>query len=216
MKDNMATTHPRLLKWFVSDGPYMVIVISLPLFMAAGFHLYQNWNEVRLSRLFLWFGVGILFWSLFEYVIHRWAYHIQIKNEKIRWFVDACHLHHHSNHTDHRTLNAGFGLLYPLAFFIGGMGYITIGGTNATGFFLGSLTYYVYYEFIHYYIHFRPSNKRSIRGIQKYHLYHHYQNWNVNYGTTTIFWDLIFRTYDGGYKDLEITEEMKERFVDWR
>lgn len=216
MKGNMATTHPRLTKWFVSNGPYMVVVISIPLFIGAITHLYFHWSEVVLTQGALWFCVGLLFWSLFEYVIHRWAYHVQIKNERIRWFVDACHLHHHSNHTDHRTLNAGLGLLYPLAFFIGGLGYLFIGGTNASFFFTGSLVYYVYYEFIHYYIHYRPSSKVTIRRIQKYHLYHHYRDWNVNYGTTVVFWDLIFGTYDGKYKELEITEDMKDRFVNWK
>lgn len=215
MKGNMATTHPRLLKFFVSNGPYMVILISLPLFVASIYHLYSHLDKYNLVHSALWFGAGILFWSFFEYVIHRWIYHIHIKNDKLRWFLDACHIHHHTNHEDHRTLNAGFGLLYPTAIFIWTIGYFTVGDVFSTAFFLGSLVYYVYYEFIHYYIHYRPSTKRTIRGIQKYHLYHHYHNWNVNFGTTTIFWDLVFRTYDGNYKKLEISEDMKSRFVNW-
>ena len=49
--------------------------------------------------------------------------------------------------------------------------------------------------------------------IQKYHLYHHYKKWDVNYGNTISLWDRVMGTYDKRYKEMVLSKEQSEDFI---
>jgi len=209
---NMATTHPGLLKWFASKNPFFVFLKIIPLlvlfiWMVSPLMSAKEWN----IGLYI---AGLFTWSFFEYATHRWFYHTIFKNRKVQWFLEAFHLHHHHNLTDYRVLNAGLLLVYPLGlFFWLGMYLFTFDLELASWFGLGILTYYFFYENVHYFIHFKVYESGYMKFIQKYHLYHHYKRWHKNFGNTVTFWDKLFGTYDSEYKSFEITKEIEQELI---
>lgn len=209
--NNMATTNPRLLKWFASKNPFFVLIKIAPLIFAFVWMIISGEPSVNQGWLFLL--VGMFTWSFFEYVTHRWLYHTIFKNEKLRWFLEAFHMHHHHNLTDYRVLNAGLFLIYPLAIFFWLTVFLLSNAVFASWFGIGTLVYYFFYENVHYFIHYKVHTGGYMKFIQKYHLHHHYKRWNKNFGNTITFWDRLLGTYDPGYKTFEITEEMAKELI---
>ncbi len=212
---NMATTHPHLLRWFASPNPRMVLLKLLPLIALYGYFLIKP--NFPFWSIPVYFGLGIITWSFFEYATHRWVYHIHFKNKKLKWLLEAFHLYHHHNLKDYRVLNAGFLLIYPIAISFWLVVFLFTGQAYTASLFgLGTLTYYFFYENVHYYIHYKKYDKGYMHMIQKYHLYHHYKKWNVNYGNTVTVWDRLLGTYDNGYKDLTLSANESKDFIRYK
>jgi 4-hydroxysphinganine ceramide fatty acyl 2-hydroxylase len=211
-RNNMATTHPRLLKWFASKNPWFVFLKIIPLLIAFVWMIYNTEASKTHGLLFLLFG--LVTWSFFEYATHRWIYHTVFKRKNLSWFLDAFHLHHHHNLTDYRVLNAGLFLIYPLAAFFWLLIFLlTKNIALASWFGLGTLLYYFFYENVHFFIHYKIHDKGYMKFIQKYHLHHHYKRWNKNFGNTTTFWDKLFRTYDPEYKQFEVNGVVEHELI---
>ncbi len=207
----MAETNRPLLRWFASKNPWFSALKVVPFVLIYIIILF----ETGIDFLFpFWFVNGIIVWSLFEYVVHRWVYHTPIRSSKIRWFVDAFHEHHHRNLDDYEVLNAGFLLSYPITIIVLSVVFLSTWSLYATACFgLGMTLYYIFYEIVHYLIHYKCWSGGYMSFIQKYHLFHHHENWNRNFGNTISFWDRIFGSYDGDYRDFEISESMRKDFI---
>lgn len=210
--DNMATTHPQLLKFFTSKNPLLVGLKLTPILSTLIYLIYVHLGVIWQGVLLL--VIGVIFWSLFEYCVHRWVYHVNYKNKGTRWFVEAFHLHHHRILTDFRVLNAGWLLIYPVTILVWGIVWLLTQDLFLTSCFsFGAMLYYLFYEVIHFSIHYKLYQKGYLAMIQKYHLYHHHRRWNVNYGNTMVYWDMIFKTYDPAYKSFEVNEEVYQNFI---
>lgn len=160
------------------------------------------------------FVLGVVSWSLFEYLVHRFAYHKRTNSKKIQWYLDAFHLHHHKNLQDYSVLNASFLLIYPLTLIIlSTIYFVTEDLVLTASFGLVMTLYYLFYEYVHYLIHLKTHTNFYLKYIQKYHLYHHYKNWNKNFGNTITLWDKIFGTYDANYKNLTLTKKQQADFI---
>lgn len=209
---NMAQTHVRLLRFFASKNPFFSLLKVVPLlivYIAVLLLYFQKIGWISLS-----FAAGIITWSLFEYVVHRWVYHVRIANKKVRWLIDAFHAHHHHNLTDYRVLNAGFFIVYPVsAFLLGIVFLITRDFSYTAAFGIGMTCYYVFYEFVHYYIHFKEWTTGYMQFVQKFHLFHHHHNWYQNFGNTIALWDRIFGTYNPEYKRYTLDEEDRKELI---
>ncbi len=209
---NMASDNHYLLRFFASRNPKFVFLKILPVLCFYIFVLLQN--NFIFHKLLLWIVLGVLSWSFFEYFVHRVGYHKRTNSRKLQWFLDAFHLHHHKNLKDYRVLNAGFLLMYPLTIIILVVIYLLTNSIVLTvGFGLGKTFYYLFYEYVHYQIHKKIHKKGYLNLFQKYHLYHHYKNWNVNFGNTITIWDKVFNTYDDRYKKLILTKNQIEDLI---
>ncbi|MEO7444994.1 MAG: hypothetical protein ABIT96_08065 [Ferruginibacter sp.] len=79
----LTKTHP-LVIW----GMYLPVLVLLP-YYALSVLQYSTGNVVLL------YVGGILFWSLFEYIIHRFAFHHLTESERGRKFIYILHGNHH-------------------------------------------------------------------------------------------------------------------------
>lgn len=207
----MAETHRGLLRWFASSNPFFSFLKVIPLFIGYGYFLIKG--PIPLISALTFFIVGILFWSFFEYAVHRWMYHKKFKNKKVRWLIEAFHLHHHRELRDYAVLNAGLLLIYPTSLLILGIVFILSWNPILTSAFGAGMTlYYVFYEYVHYQIHYKKHEKGYLKFIQNYHLHHHYNHWLCNFGNTTSLWDRLLGTYDPDYKNLILNESQKIDF----
>lgn len=209
---NIATTNPKLLSWFASENPLSVFFKILPIVGVLVYFILRNfgWSTAH----FVCFLLGLFTWSLFEYVVHRWVYHVKLNNENLRWFLESFHIYHHQKMDDHHVLNAGFFLIYPLFLvFFGIVFVLTEDLPQTSSFCLGLIFYYFFYENVHYFLHYKTFKSGYFHFIQKYHLYHHYKNWKSNFGNTTSFWDRVFGTYDVRYKEFSLGTIEKSHLI---
>src|SRR5687767_8026713 len=71
----LTKTHP-LVIW----GLYLPVVVGFPYYAFAKI----GFSTGKLALLFLG---GMLFWTLFEYIMHRWVFHMVAESEKAKKIV---------------------------------------------------------------------------------------------------------------------------------
>lgn len=129
------------------------------------------------------FAVGILAWSLIEYMIHAWLSHT------FDTFAAPLHDVHHQDPRAVFTVRAWI----PIAI-IWLMGLALFGFAPGMIFLTGIVSGFVAYEAIHYRIHFRDPRGALAARLRTRHLIHHHSNPQVCFGVTSELWDLIFGT----------------------
>lgn len=71
-------------------------------------------------------------------------------------------------------------------------------GLFPTGFahaFVGGAFFgYICYDMIHYYLHHATIIEIYFKEMKKYHVAHHYKNFNSGFGITSKLWDYVFGT----------------------
>lgn len=142
------------------------------------------------AALFL-FALGLSFWSLAEYVLHRWGMH----EMKGRGMASREHLQHHAAY-DSVLEKWYLSWIGVIAFGIVHATYATwllgpIGGLLGAGWVAG----FGFYEWIHWRAHRRPISGVYERWVRRHHFHHHFGHPMQNHGVTTPIWDLVFGTY---------------------
>ena len=162
--------------------------------------LYVSFRLEPQSRpgALLWLiPLGALMWSLLEYGLHRFVFHIrfEVRNQKLKEIVNASHLSHHSAPRDPRKLLvrtpyalAVSGLLFALLYIASGSVYSTVG--VLAGIWGG----FLYYESVHYRVHLTSSASGLLAWQRRAHFYHHFTNNERCFGVTSRLWDHVFRT----------------------
>jgi 4-hydroxysphinganine ceramide fatty acyl 2-hydroxylase len=186
--------HPSWLKVFASPHPFLNIAYALPLMVWFAQMTVSEWS-VNTLGLSAFFALGVLYWSFIEYGIHRWIYHGTYRSRKVREVVESFHIYHHRNLEDSAVLTAGPMMIYPLTAILMSPVWYLVGENKdffgAMG--LGVISYYLFYEWVHFSIHRRDTNSKYMRWITEYHLDHH-KRWNLKFGNTTNLWDVVFAT----------------------
>src|SRR5438132_937728 len=88
----MTKTHP-----IVIYSLYFPVIIFM-LYYGAAYKGVAMWTEVLL------FVCGALFWSLFEYFMHRFLFHMIVESPRARKFVYTMHGVHHEYPRDQERL----------------------------------------------------------------------------------------------------------------
>lgn len=172
------------------------IAVPLALFWTAG--IITLWYSIAslgiswLSAFGFFFGGAFLF-TLVEYIMHRYMYHIPADTEKRKRFQYVVHGVHHDHPRDKSRLalppllSIVLATLFILLFraVLGNAGF-AFGG----GFLFGYSTYLLAHYCIHMYK--QPNNFLSI--IWKHHNLHHYVGDDGAFGVSSPFWDYIFGT----------------------
>lgn len=172
--------------------------ISVPLAMFYSFSAWMLYTGViskggeALYLIGLFFA-GLLFFSLFEYMIHRFAFHMDDDDGIKTWIKYHFHGVHHEFPKDMGRLAMPPLVSATLATILFFVFTYTI-GVYAYGFLPGFLTGYATYLWIHFAVHiYRPPNN-FLKSLWVLHGIHHYKDDNVAYGVSSHFWDIIFGT----------------------
>jgi sterol desaturase/sphingolipid hydroxylase (fatty acid hydroxylase superfamily) len=135
------------------------------------------------------FVLGIVWWTLLEYLLHRFAFHARSR------LFGRRHLRHHAD-VDVRRLAVA-----PVASMVGGglangVALVALFGARTGGLaFAGMLLGYGVYELTHYAVHYVKLDFAWFRALKRYHLSHHFQAPHGRYGVTSPLWDLVFGTF---------------------
>lgn len=161
--------------------------------------LYFAWAKIGLSQatIAFLFLIGVLVWTLAEYLLHRYVFHWVTEANWSQRFHFVMHGSHHLYPNDKERLlmppvpgiiiGSVLFLLFYLIFWLAGYPDLTF------GFFPGFFSGYLAYSFVHRATHVMKPPK-GFKHIWHHHSLHHYQYPNKAFGVSSSFWDRVFGT----------------------
>ncbi|NXK45992.1 FA2H hydroxylase, partial [Chauna torquata] len=143
------------------------------------------------------FLLGMFLWSLLEYLIHRFVFHM--KPPASNYYLITLHFLLHGQH--HKSPFDSSRLVFPpvpaslvIGFFYGVLR-LLLPEVLGLSVFVGGLCGYVVYDMMHYYLHYgSPKKGTYLYGLKAYHVKHHFEHQKAGFGISTRFWDHPFRT----------------------
>ncbi len=203
------------LEFFTRVHPAVPLIIFVPV---VEWMIYRGYSQgAGIGLTMGMFMAGLAVWTLTEYVVHRFVFHVgeEIENdtrEKIfelapgepalprmegweqrHYFV--AHGVHHEFPNDTRRLVMPPILSVPLAFLFYFLFRVPLGPVLGPLFFGGFVTGYLFYDMTHYAVHHFSMRTRLGRFLKKHHYRHHYEDPDRNYGVSSPVWDYIFGTF---------------------
>lgn len=169
--------------------PIVPICVFAPII---AFLVYYSYTTLSLSPFAttLYFLLGVLFWTMIEYGLHRFAFHYEAKSEFIRRTIYLIHGNHHDDPTNkYRSLMPPVPALIYAAFFWS-LYLLAFGFEISTPVIAGSLFGYQCYDYLHYSIHQTYFDNLLWKKLRKLHLIHHKKD-NILFGVTSPLWDYI-------------------------
>lgn len=173
--------------------PATPFVIYIPVILLS---LYYGHTELKLQMqsISISFFTGMVLWTLAEYLIHRFIFHIPPKNRFFKSVYFYTHGIHHEAPNDATRLVMPPGASIPLAvlfFYL----FRNVAGNYGVPLFAGFVTAYLIYDFIHFSTHFFNWPYSWFRYLKKNHMRHHYVSSETNFGLSSPLWDFVFGTY---------------------
>ncbi|MGB8191225.1 MAG: sterol desaturase family protein [Chitinophagaceae bacterium] len=193
----LTKTHP-LVIW----GIYLPVFAGLPYYAAVEF----GYNPARIALLFL---AGMLFWTLFEYIMHRYVFHWVSESEKTQKIIYVMHGNHHHFPRDKERLFMPPVPSLIISSIIFTLMYLAM-GRSVFMFFPGFILGYLIYGTMHYAIHAWNPPFRWMKPLWRNHHLHHYKNEQRGFGVSTTIWDHVFGTMFDLKKEKEDKEKVKE------
>jgi len=172
----------------ISPSGFMAIwSVALPLFAWVG------WGSAGVLPAIGLFAMGLAFWTLFEYAMHRYMFHWNATQPLIQKFVFLMHGNHHEDSNDKLRNLMPPAVSIPIASTVWATFYLLL-GSPGTWVFLGWITGYVVYDLTHYACHQWPMKGRLAFMLKRHHMRHHHVGQEGNYAITALFWDRVFGT----------------------
>jgi sterol desaturase/sphingolipid hydroxylase (fatty acid hydroxylase superfamily) len=178
--ESLTKTHPAVI--YAMYFP----VIAIMLYYGAA---YKGLPVLGLAGVF---ALGAISWSLFEYVMHRWVFHMAAETPRAKKVVYTMHGVHHEYPRDKERL-----FLPPIpsiiaAVVLSNLFYFLM-GNYMLAFFPGFLFGYMAYGSMHYAIHaYAPP--RWLKALWRNHHLHHYKAPDKGFGVSSVVWDIVFGT----------------------
>lgn len=180
----------------LSKTPWWLIpIVWLPP-MSYGVYLANQGFDTKLETAAYWLcGFGI--WSLLEYILHRFLFHLD------EWLPDnraglTAHFLLHGIH--HYLPMDKYRLVMPPTLFVAlATPFWKLAHTlfwdwsMGTAVYCGGIFGYICYDLTHYFLH-HQNLPLWYKSLKKYHLEHHFLDYQNGFGVTSRFWDRVFGT----------------------
>jgi len=199
----LTKTHP-LVIW----GIYLPVIVYMLYYSGSRF----DYSPLRIAITFLG---GMLFWSLFEYVAHRFIFHWVAESEQAKKIVYVLHGNHHHYPRDRERLFMPPVPSLIIASVIFCLMYLLM-RTNVFMFFPGFILGYLMYGSMHYAIHAWNPPFKWMKALWRNHHLHHYKNEHMGFGVSSTLWDHVFGTMFDLKREKEDTEKVKELMFSYK
>ncbi|KAJ7015353.1 dihydroceramide fatty acyl 2-hydroxylase FAH1 isoform X1 [Populus alba x Populus x berolinensis] len=137
---------------------------------------------------------GVFIWTLLEYTLHRFLFHIKTKSywgNTVHYLLHGCH---------HKHPMDGLRLVFPptatAILLVPFWNMVAVFATPSItpALFGGGLLGYVMYDCTHYYLHHGQPANDVPKNLKKYHMNHHFRVQDKGFGITSALWDRVFGT----------------------
>lgn len=151
------------------------------------------------SYIPLCFLGGLFFWTLAEYLLHRFVFHFPAKSAKAERIVFLFHGIHHAQPQIKTRLVMPPVVAIPLALIFYGLFTLVLGLIFrvphwVAPVFSGFITGYLVYDLTHYATHHFPMRSGAAKFLKRYHMQHHYKTPDKRFGVSSPLWDIVFGT----------------------
>ena len=197
----VAAKPPESLRLFESDWlerlshvhPAIPLLVWAPLVTALLWHSLVG--ETLGKGTVVWLGAaGLLTWTLTEYLVHRFLFHLRPRSRPAQRLVFIVHGIHHETPDDPTRLLmppapalVAFSILYALFRAV-------LGGPWSAPFFAFFLVGFLAYDYLHLAVHRGRPRTRIGRFLRRWHMLHHHATPEARWGVSTPLWDHVFRT----------------------
>lgn len=179
---------------YCSQNSWYNVLIWIPV---CAYLLYLASPHFESSTTASLFALGVVIWSLVEYLIHRYIFHMDglLPDNHI-----AICLHFLLHGVHHFLPMDRMRLVFPptLAIFVLGFFYgllhLLLPDPVANAMLAGGMAGYITYDLGHYYVHHTMPTLSYLKTLKSYHLDHHYKNYHLGYGVSSKTWDVVFGT----------------------
>lgn len=181
----------------LSLTPWWVVpILWLPPVGYGIFTAAQGFDTVVVPALL--FVFGFFLWSLVEYVLHRFLFHLDyyLPDNRVGLTLHfLLHGIHHYLPMDKYRLVMPPALFAVLATPFWKLAHALFwwDWNVATAIYSGGIFGYICYDLTHYFLHHQDL-PLWYKELKKYHLAHHFLDYELGFGVTSKFWDKIFGT----------------------
>lgn len=169
---------------------YVPLIVYVPLIIFLGFNsLYLQQMDVLQFTGYV--ALGLFFWTLAEYILHRFVFHFYPKSEvgkKIHFIFHGVH-HDYPNDAKRLVMPPSASIPMALAFYYFFL-YLLPAGTN-DAFFIGFIIGYLVYDMMHYALHHANFKSGIWKRLKQHHMLHHYSDSTKGFGVSSVIWDKI-------------------------
>ncbi|KFG80595.1 inositolphosphorylceramide-B C-26 hydroxylase [Metarhizium anisopliae] len=141
---------------------------------------------------------GVFFWTFVEYCLHRFLFHLDDYLPDNRVFITLHFLLHGIHH--YLPMDKYRLVMPPALFVILASPFWKLAHAiffynwhAATAVYCGGIFGYICYDLTHYFLH-HTNLPLWYKQLKKYHLAHHFLDYELGFGVTSKFWDQIFGT----------------------
>ena len=139
---------------------------------------------------------GLAFWTLLEYVLHRWVFHFTPSpnselSQDVHFLIHGVH-HDWPHDPDRLVMPPVMSIL--LAVVLGYPIFLVVGPRFFDPFFAGLVVGYIWYDMTHYAVHHVKPRTEIGAKLRKHHYLHHFKTPEARYGVSTPLWDVVFGT----------------------
>ncbi len=174
--------------------PSVPFIFWIPIVL---YFIYQGFTQTTMSVFTGVFYIisGFIFWTLTEYVMHRFAFHYDASTKAGKYLVFLFHGIHHDDPQDPTRLVMPLVVSIPLSIPFYYLFKVSLGTEACLSFFAGFLMAYLVYDYIHFATHhFMPKTKWG-KTIKENHMKHHFLAKKGKWGVSTPLWDHVFGTF---------------------
>ncbi len=197
-----------ILEALTKAHPLVIWGMYIPIMSWLLYHALTAF-DFSTTKVWVTWAVGIFSWTIFEYIAHRWLFHMTPTSETGKKISYIMHGNHHHFPRDRQRLfmpplpsiilsSAIFGIMYLIM------------GNLAFMFFPGFLLGYLMYCSMHYAIHAWNPPFKFMKPLWRNHHLHHYKNDHMGFGVSSTLWDSVFGTMFDLKKEKEDKEKVQE------
>lgn len=169
------------------------LLVFIPVICYCIYNTYIS-NKLSISNIVIYFILGLLVWTVTEYVLHRFIFHFEPKTS----FGKRCHFIFHGVHHDYPKDRLRLVLppivSIPLATMFYHIFSIILRGAEFYPFFAAFIIGYLIYDMLHYAIHHVQVKGKLWNILKTHHLKHHYVHPDKGYGVSSPIWDKLAKT----------------------
>jgi sterol desaturase/sphingolipid hydroxylase (fatty acid hydroxylase superfamily) len=151
-------------------------------------------DNLAILTFSVYFGAGIVVWTITEYFLHRFIFHYHPSSDFGKQIHFIFHGVHHDYPKDKKRLVMPPSASIPLATLFYFLFSLFLTKTVLFAFFPGFLLGYLIYDMMHYAMHHYNFKNPLLKKIKQHHMLHHYQDSSKGYGVSSSLWDIILQS----------------------